>query len=530
MPNTGNQVVKYLVWILGLVFVVGNALSALAVQTAEIDGADEWRIASGSDLHHLSLTSNSLGIASTYTGKQASFTSSIIETKFPFTALGAHWQVKTSHESHFELSISTSADGYNFGPFRPIAADVHLEPAERMPDGRANPKFGATLGQLYLHPRSDGQFFRYRITLSRDPATGASPMVERVGFTVIDTRLTNALTSENEPIRLTANTYPKPAVVSRAAWGARPGTCNYAYCSTTHVAVHHTASVSDYSCSGFDQCSAVIRAIQTFHMDGNGWCDLGYNYLATPDGTLWEGRGGGDDVRGAHDGHNCGSMGVSNVGYFHPTFNQLWTNAQQDAVAELTSWKSSAQGIDPFGMDFYVGLGATNDNFYGHRDVSATACPGDNVYGFLPDLRSLVDAKLNSDTGQIVLDTSAVNELSGTWSTGTFSSDKFGPDYLWTSTGGNDVCAWKVNFDGPGLYDVSLWWPAGSNRSSEAQVFVKRSRDDDVTTVNQQINGGQWNSIGAMVFERGDATIGVSNAAPSGDVVMCDALRLVPLH
>ena len=189
--------------------------------------------------------------------------------------------------------------------------------------------------------------------------------------------------------------YPKPPVYSRSFWGAIAPTCTYSYCNTTHMGVHHSASTSDFTASTLSQCAGNVKGIQTFHMFTNGWCDIGYNYLVCKHGDVFEGRGGGDNVKGAHDGKNCGSMGVCMLGYFHPSPNQQPTAAMLDSLGDLGAWKFGQQNINPFGTSFYAGLGASMTTVYGHRDVSATACPGDHVYSKLGQVKTDISNKLN---------------------------------------------------------------------------------------------------------------------------------------
>lgn len=53
--------------------------------------------------------------------------------------------------------------------------------------------------------------------------------------------------------------------------------------------------------------------IRVWHVDGNGWKDIGYHYVIRRDGTLENGRPESDT--GAHvAGHNADSIGICLVG------------------------------------------------------------------------------------------------------------------------------------------------------------------------------------------------------------------------
>ncbi len=322
--------------------------------------------------------------------------------------------------------------------------------------------------------------------------------------------------------------YPRPPVWDRASWYADPPRCTPGYCPTTHVAVHHSASASDFTSTSWSQCAANVKAMQSYHMYSRGWCDVGYHYLVCPHGDIFEGRAGGDDVVGAHDGYNCGSMGVCLLGYFHPPPDQVPTPTMWAALAELTAWKCDQQGIDPLGSSWYAGYGGVVPDIYGHRDVSATACPGDNAYAGLPALRQEVDRRLQGGGWSLVLDNPQA-AFAGTWATGSSAPDRYGVDYRWASTGTRRAVAWwQPDLPAAGLYRVDFWWSRGSNRNPASRVGLRVGGQTYVVVVDQQQPGGQWVPIGSWWLPGGTGTrIGLVNDGPPGYVVIADAIRLV---
>ncbi len=188
-----------------------------------------------------------------------------------------------------------------------------------------------------------------------------------------------------------------PPSVSRAVWGAQWGlTDDKIYkgsptvTTVTHLIVHHSASNNTSS-----NWAAVVASYFDLHVNTNGWSDIGYNWLIAPDGQLFVGRGGGNNVVGAHMcGYNANTMGVCLIGNFtsvEPA--QLALNK----LTQLLTWKASESKIDPLGNSAIRSNYATMNNISGHRDGCApdyTECPGNLLYAKLPTLRQDVKTAL----------------------------------------------------------------------------------------------------------------------------------------
>ncbi|WP_254878526.1 peptidoglycan recognition protein [Streptomyces sp. NA04227] len=190
---------------------------------------------------------------------------------------------------------------------------------------------------------------------------------------------------------------PQPRIVTRKGWGAdesiRQG--DFLYTDTVKAAfVHHTASGNNYSCA---EAPALIRGIYRYHVQSEGWRDIGYNFLVDKCGTVYEGRAGGvaKPVMGAHTlGFNEDSTGVAVLG----THSEDEAPAPAlDALKKLTAWKLGLHGADPAGTTELVSGGGNRfpkgqkvklKVISGHRDGFSTECPGEKLYEKLDEIRT----------------------------------------------------------------------------------------------------------------------------------------------
>jgi hypothetical protein len=202
------------------------------------------------------------------------------------------------------------------------------------------------------------------------------------------------------PPRALAST-SQPAIVTRAQWGANEEIVRAkpVYARSLKLAVvHHTVTPNTYTRA---QAAAIVRGIEFFHVRGNGWNDIGYNFLVDRFGTVYEGRGGGIDrnVVGAHAaGFNTGTVGVSMLGTFQRVAP---SRALQDALVKLLAWRLDVAHVDPLSTVVYTSGG--NPKFRrgklvtlrvvsGHRDTGPTECPGGDAYRLLPSLARRIGA------------------------------------------------------------------------------------------------------------------------------------------
>ena len=110
-----------------------------------------------------------------------------------------------------------------------------------------------------------------------------------------------------------------------------------------------------------------VAEIRNWHVNDNGWSDIGYHYVIRRDGTLEPGRP--ITSPGAHTvGHNADSIGICLIGGVAAdgrTPENNFTPAQWDALERVI-----------------VGLQQKYPNtaMHGHNEFAAKACPSFDVF------------------------------------------------------------------------------------------------------------------------------------------------------
>lgn len=153
-------------------------------------------------------------------------------------------------------------------------------------------------------------------------------------------------------------------LISRSAWGARYGR------GGTNITPGNGGVTVHYEGGGkitgrpHTQCAARVRAIESYHVNGNGWAGIAYTMLVCEHGYVLEGRG----LR-----HRTAANGTTSG-------NQNWY-----AVCALIGDK------DPTGDDLlngirdaidYLRMNGAGRKVNGHRDHLSTSCPGSKLYAW----------------------------------------------------------------------------------------------------------------------------------------------------
>lgn len=160
-------------------------------------------------------------------------------------------------------------------------------------------------------------------------------------------------------------------------------------------------------------------------------------------------------------------------------------------------------------------------------DASGNANPLNVI---LSTNKSITATFLNTNVDLFLDNTNSEVTFLGTWQTGTPSTDKYLSDYRFASSavGGTATATYRPDLPSAGYYDISIWYPQGSNRATNAPWTISHSSGSTNVAVDQTVNGGGWRIIApAQPFAAGtNGFVQLSNDTGfAGKVVMADGVR-----
>lgn len=169
----------------------------------------------------------------------------------------------------------------------------------------------------------------------------------------------------------------------------------------THIVIHHTVSDMKKITTPLEALTT-INAIFKFHTQTRKRWDIWYNFIIDPWGNIYEGRGWGENIIGAHAAYNnAPSLGIALMGNFEIDEP---TQAQLDALTKLATAITIKYRINP-DNEVYSHIAddqhpyindKINTAIMGHKDTGKTACPGTNLYNKIPSIRSAIKKELKS--------------------------------------------------------------------------------------------------------------------------------------
>jgi hypothetical protein len=333
-----------------------------------------------------------------------------------------------------------------------------------------------------------------------------------------------------------------PRIILRKNWGAneriRRDDPDFAPLLLNAI-VHHTAGAAGYSPA---QSAAIVRGIQTYHVLGNGWDDIGYNFLVDRFGQIFEGRYGGIErnVIGAHaQGFNTGSVGISLLGNYD---SMALSPAAREAVSRLIAWRLDVAHLHPLSRittisggnpRFRKGLPVWLRAVSGHGDTGFTSCPGKSIRGQLGaiakrastlGLPKLYAPEVEGSVGGLVSFSARLSSFLP-WSVTIFDAAQQ-PVAVGTGLGSNVQWTWDARFVPPGSYTYSI--SAGPNVRPATGPLTAPTGTFTLEAVRAQPSGFTPNGDGITDVTRISYRLGAP-ATVAVDLLAEDGTTLMPL-
>ncbi|MFC7327408.1 peptidoglycan recognition family protein [Marinactinospora rubrisoli] len=136
---------------------------------------------------------------------------------------------------------------------------------------------------------------------------------------------------------------------------------------TRGLVIHYDGSNQGLADKKHSACVSYWKSTRDFHVNTNGWADIGYSYGACPHGYVFEGRG--LKKYQAAQGTTAGNRDWYSVTLMSGP-SEKPPGAQINAVRELRGYLMER------------GVAGT---LRGHRDFASTTCPGDILYRLVQD-------------------------------------------------------------------------------------------------------------------------------------------------
>ncbi|NMO18224.1 N-acetylmuramoyl-L-alanine amidase [Pyxidicoccus fallax] len=288
-------------------------------------------------------------------------------------------------------------------------------------------------------------------------------------------------------------------IVIHTCEGGYSGCWGWLTNSAAGVSAHYVVNES-----GSEISQLVSEANRAWHVGASYDCDLNGRVLCGNEGLSV----------------NHFSVGIEHGGY---ASQASFPSGQIESSAKLS-------------CDISKGRGIVRDSYHivahGRLQPASRTDPGPNWpwSTYISRIKSLCGDG-GTPSGAIVVDShtntsNARFSVVGSWSQGT-SAGYYGSGYYFAATEAVSAPAvFEFYLPAAATKTIDAWWVAGTNRSPTAPFIVTTSSGNVTVNVNQQINGGRWNTLGTWSFPAGWNKVQLSRWTGSGYVVMADAIQV----
>ncbi len=177
---------------------------------------------------------------------------------------------------------------------------------------------------------------------------------------------------------------------------------------------------------------------------------------------------------------------------------------------------ASPAGIDLADGTFWYDLGMSNNDWV---NVTYLWTSGGTPTGLVIDSNNT-----NNDT------TKGYIQLTGTsWTSSTNVAGYYGSGYYASQTAAvSEPATFYFYLPAAATKTIDAWWTSASDRATTAPFIIWNASGTKLATVNvnQQLNGGKWNTLGTWSFTAGWNKVQVSRWTTAGSYVIADAIQV----
>ena len=193
------------------------------------------------------------------------------------------------------------------------------------------------------------------------------------------------------------------SIQPRSSWGSNhPPKGPLSAEDVRFLIVHHSASRNGHTSA---DVPGILRSWFNYHTGPEkGWNDVAYNFVIDSEGVIWEARQGSIDGPVAGDATG-GNQGFTQLVCVIGDFNSGQpTQAALSSLVTLSAWLADRYGVATApgsevsftsrGSNLWpAGTEVTTPTITGHRTMSKTTCPGNNLFPYVAgDLMADVNA------------------------------------------------------------------------------------------------------------------------------------------
>jgi hypothetical protein len=209
----------------------------------------------------------------------------------------------------------------------------------------------------------------------------------------------------------------------------------------------------------------------------------------------------------------------------------LTVNFTLAATATYGGRVTNSPSLQSYPANSLVTLTATSVSVFPFAGWSGDASGTNNPLSVVMNSNKTITANFTSPVPDLIIDNPFAT-FTGTWTTASSATDKYGSDYKTAGTSPSGVtatAAFRPNIPTAGTYDVYVWFPTITKGLLGAQFVLTDANGSITNSVNESTGSSGWQLLaGARNFAQGtNGFVLLNNNGNTSKNVVADAVRWV---